>query len=184
MKYRKVGQSGLRVSAISIGGWITMGGSIDDEHSHAILSAAVDQGINFIDLADIYARGQAESVVGQWLLGHQRTQLVISSKTFWPMSSGVNDRGLSRKHIHESCHASLRRLGTDYLDLYFCHRYDEDTPLIETVRAMDDLVRQGKVLYWGTSCWTADQLREAHRIANEIGAHPPIVEQPLSLIHI
>jgi aryl-alcohol dehydrogenase-like predicted oxidoreductase len=155
-----------------------MGGTIDDSQTHEILSGAVDSGINFIDLADVYARGQAERVAGEWLLGRDRTQLVISSKVYWPMSDGINDRGLSRKHIMESCEASLRRLGTDYLDIYFCHRFDEDTPLHETVRAMDDLIRQGKVLYWGTSCWTSAQLKEAHRIAKALGAYAPIVEQP------
>jgi aryl-alcohol dehydrogenase-like predicted oxidoreductase len=155
-----------------------MGGTIDDAQTHEILSGAIEGGINFIDLADVYARGQAERVAGEWLLGRDRAQLVISSKVYWPMSDGINDRGLSRKHIMESCEGSLRRLGTDYLDIYFCHRFDEDTPLKETVRAMDDLIRQGKILYWGTSCWTAAQLKEVHRVAASIGAHAPIVEQP------
>ena len=178
MKFRQVGRSGLKVSAVSIGGWITMGGTIDDDHTQAILQTAVERGVNFIDLADVYANGEAERVAGAALSGFRRSELVISSKCFWPMGPGPNDRGLSRKHIMESCEASLKRLGTDYLDLYFCHRYDDDTPLDETVRAMEDLIRAGKVLYWGTSVWGADQLRHAHDVAQKYGAYAPTVEQP------
>lgn len=178
MEYRNVGESGLKISAVSIGGWITMGGTIDNKVAHNILREALEAGVNFIDLADVYARGEAERVASTLIEQYTRSDLVISSKVYWPMSDDVNDRGLSRKHIMESIDKSLTRLKLDYLDLYFCHRYDESTPLHETVRAMDDLVRSGKILYWGTSCWEADQLREAHRIAKELNAHPPIVEQP------
>ncbi len=178
MEYRNMGRTGLKLSEISLGGWLTFGGSVDDETSFACLDAAVEHGANFIDLADIYARGNAERVVGAWLKGKKRTDFVISSKVYWPMSDNVNDRGLSRKHIMESVEGSLKRLGTDYLDIYFCHRYDEETPLEEVVRAMSDLVKQGKVLYWGTSVWEADQIEGAVEIAKEWLGYQPFVEQP------
>lgn len=178
MKYRNLGRNGLRISEISLGGWLTYGDSVGDETAKACLRTAVEQGINFIDLADVYAHGEAERVVGEWLRDYQRSDLVISSKTFWPMSDNVNDRGLSRKHIMESVEKSLKRLGTDYLDLYFCHRYDENTPLEETVRAMSDLVQQGKVLYWGTSVWEPDQIVNAIDVADHFLGYRPQVEQP------
>ncbi len=178
MEYRRIGKTGLKVSSVSIGGWITMGGTIDDKTSHGILKKSIDLGINFIDLADIYAKGEAESVAGKLLVDYQRSDLVLSSKVFWPMSDNPNDRGLSRKHIMESCEKSLKRLKTDYLDMYFCHRFDEETPLEETLRAMDDLVRQGKILYWGTSVWSSEQLSQAHRVSEKYGAYKPVVEQP------
>ena len=184
MEYRRLGQSGLRVSAISIGGWLTFGGSIEDDATGAILRTAIERGINFIDLADIYARGKAEEAAGRALAGIPRHGMVLSSKVFWPMGDGPNDRGLSRKHIIEACEQSLKRLGTDYLDLYFCHREDPETPLEETARAMDDLIRQGKILYWGTSVWSPTLLRRAHDLADHRGLHAPIVEQPrYSLLH-
>ena len=184
MKYRQVGQSGLRVSEVSIGGWLTFGKSVADETAHDILRVAIDEGINFIDVADIYAKGESERVVGELIRDYRRSDLVISSKVYWPMSDGVNDRGLSRKHIMESVEGSLRRLGTDYLDIYFCHRWDEHVPLDETLRAMEDLVRQGKVLYWGTSMWSGAQLSEAHERAEHWRAYAPTVEQPrYNLIH-
>jgi voltage-dependent potassium channel beta subunit len=184
MEYRSVGNTGLQVSAISIGGWLTFGKSVGQAASHEILAKAIERGVNFIDVADIYAKGESERVVGAMLRDYRRSDLVISSKVFWPMSDNVNDRGLSRKHIFESVHASLRRLQTDYLDLYFCHRFDPNTPLEETVRAMDDLVRQGKVLYWGTSMWSVEQLEMAHLIADRFNAYRPVVEQPrYNLIH-
>lgn len=178
MQYRTLGRSGLQISEISLGGWLTYGGSVEDETAKACLTTAVEHGINFIDLADVYAGGESERVVGEWLKDYRRSDLVISSKVFWPMSDNINDRGLSRKHIMESVHASLKRLGTDYLDIYFCHRYDENTPLEETVRAMSDLVQQGKVLYWGTSVWEADQLSQAVDIADHFLGYRPQVEQP------
>lgn len=179
MEYRKVGQSGLRVSALSIGGWLTFGARIDEHETARILDRAVAGGIDFIDLADVYARGEAERCVGAWLRGRRRNHLVLSSKVFWPMSRRPNDRGLSRKHVFESVDASLARLGTDYLDLYFCHRFDPETPLEETVRAMDDLVHLGKILYWGTSCWGAEELDRVHAICDAGGYYRPVVEQPL-----
>jgi voltage-dependent potassium channel beta subunit len=179
MPHRKLGQAGLRVSTLSLGGWTTFGGSLtDDNLADKLLRTAFDAGVNFFDIADVYAKGESEKLMGKTLMTLPRHRLVISSKVFWPMSDDVNDRGLSRKHIMESAHQSLRRIGTDYLDLYFCHRYDDTVPLEETMRAMDDLVRQGKVLYWGTSEWSGAQLREAHRIARETGWSAPVVEQP------
>ena len=178
MEYRRVGSSGLKVSAISLGGWLTFGGSVEEAEARRVLDAAIDAGINFIDLADVYAKGRAEETVGRFLEGRRRQGLVLSSKAFWPMSEDVNDRGLSRKHLFESIEGSLRRLGTDYLDLYFCHREDPDTPLDETLRAMEDLVRQGKVLYWGTSCWSPATLIKAQGVARLRGWTPPLVEQP------
>ncbi len=179
MSYRPLGRCGTKVSTLSLGGWTTFGGSITSEKTtREILHAAFDAGVNFFDIADVYALGAAETIMGKALASLPRHHLVISSKCFWPMSQDVNDRGLSRKHIMESVERSLTRIGTDYLDILFCHRYDEETPLEETVRAMEDLVRQGKLLYWGTSEWTGAQIREAHAIADKRGAYGPQVEQP------
>jgi voltage-dependent potassium channel beta subunit len=180
MEYRHLGKAGIKVSEIALGAWLTYGESVDETNAHDCIRTAVENGVNFIDVADAYAGGKAEQVVGQAIrdLGLRRQDLVISSKLFWPMSEAVNDRGLSRKHIMESIAGSLRRLGTDYLDIYFCHRYDPETPLEETVRAMDDLVRQGKVLYWGTSVWSAAQIEAAVGVARALNSHPPQVEQP------
>ena len=178
MQYRRLGDAGMKVSAVSLGAWITYGGSVDDTTAVDCLRTAVEQGINFIDTADVYENGQAETVVGGFLKTQKRSELVISSKCYWPMSESVNDRGLSRKHIMESCEASLKRLGTDYLDIYFCHRHDAETPTEETVRAMDDLVHQGKVLYWGTSVWSAVQLEAAVGTAQRVNGYAPKSEQP------
>ncbi|MEM6674045.1 MAG: aldo/keto reductase family protein [Planctomycetota bacterium] len=178
MNYRQMGRTGLRLSSVSLGGWLTLGGSVDASTSHAIVRAAIEEGINFIDLADVYSKGEAERVVGQAIADRDRSSLVLSSKVFGRMGDGPNDRGLSRKHVIESCDASLARLGTDYLDLYFCHRADPETPLEETVRAMDDLVRRGKVHYWGTSVWPVELLDEAHDLCERRGFDPPLVEQP------
>jgi voltage-dependent potassium channel beta subunit len=178
MEYRRLGKAGIKVSAVSLGAWLTFGGSVEDDTAQDCIRAAVEYGVNFIDVADAYARGEAERVVGQVIKDYKRGDLVISSKLFWPMSDNVNDRGLSRKHIMESVEGSLRRLDTDYLDIYFCHRFDPETPLEETVRAMDDLVHQGKVLYWGTSFWEAEQIDAAVEIARQFNAYPPQVEQP------
>jgi voltage-dependent potassium channel beta subunit len=143
-----------------------------------ILHKAYELGVNFFDNADVYAQGKAETVMSEAIKGLPREALVISSKVFWPTMDGPTGGGLSRKHIMESCHASLIRLGLDYLDLYFCHRYDDETPLEEVVRAMDDLVHQGKILYWGTSEWRAGQIANAYGIAAQWGLYPPSVEQP------
>ncbi|MCD4738150.1 MAG: aldo/keto reductase family protein [Anaerolineae bacterium] len=180
MKYRNLGNSGLKVSEIALGAWLTYGSSEGAETTHQCIEAAVANGINYIDLADIYARGEAECLVGDAIqkLGLRRQDLVLASKVYWPMSGNVNDRGLSRKHIMESVEGSLRRIGTDYLDLYFCHRYDPQTPVEEVVRAMDDLVHQGKILYWGTSTWSAAQLEAVVGSARLVNAYRPQVEQP------
>lgn len=180
MEYRRVGKAGIKVSEIALGAWLTFGASVDEAMARACVEAAIDHGINFLDNADVYARGEAERVLGKVVrdLGLRRQELVLSSKVFWPMSDDVNDRGLSRKHIMESVEGSLRRLGTDYLDLYFCHRYDPEAPVEEVVRAMDDLVHQGKVLYWGTSVWSTAQIETAVEVARAFNAYPPQVEQP------
>lgn len=180
MEYRKLGKWGIKVSEVALGAWLTFGADVGEETARACVKEAVDAGVNYLDNADVYGGGEAERVVGKVIrdLGLQRQNLVLSSKTFWPMSEDVNDRGLSRKHVMESVEGSLRRLGTDYLDLYFCHRYDPDTPLEEVVRVMDDLVHQGKVLYWGTSVWDAAQIEAAAGRARLLNAYPPSVEQP------
>ncbi|MGC9398943.1 MAG: aldo/keto reductase family protein [Anaerolineae bacterium] len=180
MNYRNLGNSGLKVSEIALGAWLTYGGSEGLETTRACVKTAVDHGVNYLDLADVYAHGEAERLVGKAIkdLGLNRQHLVIASKVYWPMSEDVNDRGLSRKHIMESVEGSLKRLGVDYLDLYFCHRYDVNTPVEEVVRAMDDLVHQGKILYWGTSVWNAAQLESAVGIARRLNAYRPQVEQP------
>ena len=178
MKYRRLGKAGIKVSEISLGGWLTFGGSVDEETTARIIGTAIDHGVNFIDLADIYARGEAERVCGRVLKNHTRTDLVISSKLFWPMTENINDRGLSRKHLFESIDKTLARLQTDYLDIYFCHRFDPDTEIEEVVRAMDDLIRQGKILYWGTSVWEAGQIATAAAVADEYFCYRPQVEQP------
>jgi voltage-dependent potassium channel beta subunit len=179
MNYRRLGHSGLKVSELSLGGWTTFGDSLTDRQlARQIIITAYDNGINFYDIADIYATGESERMMGQVLQQFPRHTLVISSKLFWPMSDDVNDRGLSRKHIMESIDKSLQRIGTDYLDMYFCHRYDEETPLEETVRAMDDLIHQGKILYWGTSEWTGAQIQAAIDICEKHNLYKPQVEQP------
>jgi voltage-dependent potassium channel beta subunit len=180
MKYRNVGKTGLKISEISLGAWLTYGGSVEKNQSKLCVTKAIESGINFIDIADVYARGEAEKVVGEIISeeNYKRSDLVISSKVFWPMSDDINDRGLSRKHISESIEKSLDRLETNYLDIYFCHRYDRYTPLEETIRAMSDLVDQGLIHYWGTSVWPAVQLERVVWMAKELGCHPPVIEQP------
>ncbi len=180
MNYRRLGKSGLKVSALSLGGWTTFGDSVTDRRlARDIIMKAYDSGINYFDIADVYARGEAEKLMGSLLKLFPRHTLVISSKAFWPMSDDVNDRGLSRKHLVESVNASLQRIGTDYLDLFFCHRWDDETPLEETVRALDDLVHQGKILYWGTSEWTGAQIQAALDLCERHNLVKPQVEQPL-----
>jgi voltage-dependent potassium channel beta subunit len=179
MPYRRLGQAGLKVSALSLGGWTTFGGSIADHDVAAvIIRRAFDAGVNFFDIADVYAKGDAELQMGAVLRHLPRHELVISSKVYWPMSDDVNDKGLSRKHIIASVDNSLKRIGTDHLDIYFCHRFDDDTALEETARAMDHVIRQGKVLYWGTSEWTGAQLRDASAICDRRNLYAPVVEQP------
>ncbi len=178
MKYRRVGKSGLKISEISLGAWLTYGNSVESDAAGKIIKVAVEAGVNFIDIADIYAKGEAEKVVGRAIKDYTRSDLVLSSKVFWPMSDNVNDAGLSRKHIMESVEKSLKRIGTDYLDIYYCHRFDKETPVDETVRAMSDLVQQGKVLYWGTSVWEAEEIEQAVGEAKRWNRYLPSVEQP------
>jgi voltage-dependent potassium channel beta subunit len=178
MHYRRLGKSGLKISEISLGSWITFGNQINKQTATDLIKAAYDQGVNYLDNADAYANGQAEIVMGEAIKDLSRESLVISSKVFWPTMPGPNGRGLSRKHITESIHASLKRLGTDYVDLYFCHRYDPDTPVEEVVRTMNDLIHQGKILYWGTSEWEAHQIVQAFAVARQYGLIPPTMEQP------
>jgi voltage-dependent potassium channel beta subunit len=177
MVYRRMGRSGLKLSVFSIGSWVTYGHTVDVASARACLLAAYDGGVNFFDNAEAYGGGKAEEVVGATLKELRRESLVISSKVFWG-GDGPNDSGLCHKHVVEACHAALRRLQTDYIDLYYCHRPDPHTPVEETVRAMDLLIRQGKVFYWGTSEWSAQQIREACAVAKQLGAPLPAVEQP------
>ncbi len=179
MKYNRLGHAGMKVSAVSIGGWINFGeGKVAENTARQVVEAAYDADINFFDLADIYGKGEAEKQMGAVLAQFPRHTLVISTKVYWPMSDDVNDRGLSRKHIMESIDKSLARLGTEYIDIYFCHRPDPDTPIRETARAMADLISQGKVLYWGTSEWTGAQIAEAYAICERYGWPLPRTEQP------
>ncbi|MDE1549567.1 aldo/keto reductase family protein [Jeotgalibaca caeni] len=178
MKYRNLGNSGLRVSEIALGSWLTYGKSVEDDTARTCIQTAYEAGINFFDTANVYENGSAEEVLGKVLKDYDRSSLVVASKVFFPMGDGPNDRGLSRKHIMEQCDASLQRLGMDYLDLYQCHRYDPTVPLEETLWALDDLQRQGKILYAGVSEWPADKIQEAHRIAKERNFRPLISNQP------
>src|SRR4028119_763056 len=171
MEFRHLGRSGLLVSEISYGNWITHGSQVEEDAAIACVRAALDVGITTFDTADVYAGTRAEEVLGRALKGQRREGLEIFTKVYWPTGPGPNDRGLSRKHILESINGSLRRLQTDYVDLYQAHRYDYETPLEETMQAFADVVRQGKVLYIGVSEWTAEQLRDGHALATELGVH-------------
>ena len=178
MEYRTLGRSGLRVSEISLGSWLTYGATVDVAGAAKVVAAALDLGINLFDTADVYAGGAAEEALREALRGATRHKVVIATKAFFPMSDDPNDRGLSRKHLVESVEQSLRRLGTDYLDLHQCHRFDESVPLDETVRAYEDLIRSGKLLYWGVSEWSDRQIAEAAAIADDAGGYRPISSQP------
>ncbi|HEU4418991.1 MAG TPA: aldo/keto reductase family protein, partial [Planctomycetota bacterium] len=179
MLYRNVGSSGLKVSAVGLGSWLTIGHSVDAKSTSRLVAAAFERGVNLFDTADVYARGEAERVLGTAIKPLPRHRLVLATKCFFPMSDDPNDCGLSRKHVQESLAASLRRLQTDYVDLYQCHRFDPGTPLLETARAMDDLVRRGLVLYWGTSQWPAQKLDEVVELCRAQALHAPISNQPL-----
>lgn len=169
---------GRDIAPIALGGWLTLGDRLDAAASLRLLRAAVDGGVNFLDLADVYAHGEAERLVGRLLAEIGRDRVVVASKVFWPTSERPEDRGLSRRHIHASIDRTLQRLGADVLDVYFCHREDPSVPLAETVAAMGELVRGGKVRAWGTSCWRPQTLRRAHALARELGVAAPAVEQP------
>jgi voltage-dependent potassium channel beta subunit len=179
MEYRRLGKSGLKVGAFSFGSWVTFGNQVGDTTSEDLMKLAYDNGVNFFDNAELYADGQSEVVMGNVLkkMGWGRDTFIVSSKVYWG-GKLPTQLGLSRKHVTEACHAALKRLQVDYLDLYFCHRADRDTPVEETVSAMTDLIRQGKVLYWGTSEWDAGSIMEAHGIARQYNLIPPTMEQP------
>ena len=177
METRFLGRSGLRVTPFAFGSWLTFGQG-GPQNAGKMVDYALERGINFLDTADVYDNGAAESMLGRILTKHRRQHIVLATKVYWNMSDNPNDWGLSRKHIFESIDDSLQRMQTDYVDLYQCHRFDTTVPLDETVRAMGDLIRLGKVLYWGTSCWTGAQLREACEIADRLHVPRPISEQP------
>jgi voltage-dependent potassium channel beta subunit len=182
MEYRYLGKTGLQVSALSFGSWLTFGKQVGNDVARECMKIAYDQGVNFFDNAEIYARGQAEAVMGSILqeMGWSRDSYVLSSKVYFGLGGTLkpNQRGLSRKHIYEGLHGSLKRLQADYLDLYFCHRPDYNTPVEETVWAMNVLIQQGKILYWGTSEWPADRIMEAHLVARQNNLIGPAMEQP------
>jgi aryl-alcohol dehydrogenase-like predicted oxidoreductase len=178
MEYRHLGKSGLKISEIAYGNWVTHGSQIEEDAARACVLAALDEGISTFDTADAYAGGRAEEVLGRALKGVRRESVEIFTKVYWPVGDGANNSGLSRKHICESLHNSLRRLGTDYVDLYQAHRYDYETPLEETLRAFDDLVRAGKALYIGVSEWRAEQIAAALRLADEMGLDRIVSNQP------
>jgi voltage-dependent potassium channel beta subunit len=179
MQYRRLGKSGLKVSEFSFGAWVTFGKQVGEDDAASIMGAAYDAGINFFDNAEGYEQGNAEKVMGEALrqLGWRRDSYAVSSKVFWG-GDKPTQKGLSAKHVTDAAHAALQRLGVDYLDLYFCHRPDIDTPIEETVRAMHNLIVQGKVIYWGTSEWSAQQLTEAYAVARQHDLTPPTMEQP------
>ena len=184
MHYRRLGRSGLKVSEISFGAWVTFGGQLNEDTASDLIHAAYEHGVNYFDNADAYGNGEAEIIMGKAIKDLPREALVISSKVFWPTMPGPNGRGLSRKHVVESINASLRRFDSDYIDLYYCHRYDPDTPIEEVVFTMNTLIQQGKILYWGTSEWTAAQISQAHGVARQYNLIPPTMEQPqYSMLH-
>jgi voltage-dependent potassium channel beta subunit len=181
MQYRKLGNTGIQISALSLGSWITFGKQIEDNISEKLMSVAYDAGINFFDNAEIYARGQSEIVMGKALknLNGPRSSYMVSSKVFFGYETDKpNQRGLSRKHVIEGCDAALKRLQVDYIDLFFCHRPDKNTPILETVQAMNTLIQQGKILYWGTSEWSAQEILQAHLEAARYQLIGPVMEQP------
>lgn len=179
MKYRKLGNTGLKVSEIAYGSWLTFANQVELDNAKKIINRAIELGINYFDSADAYEKGKAEELLGEILPNRKRSQYVVATKAYWPQSEYETDKGLSRKHVIDSIHMSLDRLKLKYVDLFYCHRYDEETPLIETLEAIEDMIRQGKILYWGTSEWTAAQIAEAHKICNEKQWHKPVVNQPL-----
>ncbi|MDP9181237.1 MAG: aldo/keto reductase family protein, partial [Actinomycetota bacterium] len=178
MEFRSLGRSGLKVSEVSYGNWLTHGSQVEADAATACVREAIECGITTFDTADVYAGTKAETVLGEALKGVKRESYELFTKVYWPTGSGPNERGLSRKHIVESCHASLKRLQTDHVDLYQAHRYDYETPLEETVRAFDDLVRQGKVMYVGVSEWKASEIAAALEIADSLGLNRIVSNQP------
>lgn len=179
MKYRRLGGSGLKVSEISLGSWLTYGGYVERDNAVKAIETAYDLGVNFFDTANVYEKGAAEKVLGETLRNYPRESYVLATKVYGDMGTGPNDRGLSRKHITEQCHASLKRLGAEYVDIMYCHRFDTETPIEETLRALDDLVRQGKVYYVGVSEWTAAQMMDALAVADRYLLDHIVVNQPI-----
>jgi aryl-alcohol dehydrogenase-like predicted oxidoreductase len=179
MQYRHLGRAGVRVSAISLGSWLTYGNSTEEKTAIDCIHTAYELGINLFDTANVYNRGEAEKVVGRAVSDFPRESFVLATKVYFPMGDGPNDRGLSRKHIMEQCHASLRRLNTDYIDLYQCHRYDNETPVEEVLRALDDLVTQGKILYAGVSEWSAAQISDGVHTARALNLDKIVSNQPI-----
>lgn len=179
MQYRKLGRTGLKVSEISLGSWLTYGNAVENNMAVKTIDTAYELGINFFDTANAYNRGEAEKVVGEALGKYRRDSYVLATKVFFPMGDGPNDRGLSRKHVFEQAHASLKRLKVDYIDILYCHRYDPETPVEETLRTIDDLIRQGKIFYAGVSEWTGAQLQEAINVADRYLLDRIVVNQPL-----
>ena len=179
MEYQRLGKTGLKVSKISLGSWLTYGNAIEKETAIATIDKAYELGINFFDTANVYAQGDAEKVVGQALRRYNRDSYVLATKVFHPMGDGPNDRGLSRKHVFEQVHASLKRLNLDYVDILYCHRFDPQTPLEETLRTIEDLIRQGKILYMGVSEWTAAQIVEGLRVQDRYLLDHIVVNQPV-----
>ncbi|MCB9497375.1 MAG: aldo/keto reductase family protein [Fibrobacteria bacterium] len=178
MQYRNLGNTGLRISTITYGSWLTFGSQVELDGARAILEKAFALGINSFDTADVYNKGAAETLLGQILPKRRRSEYVIATKAFWPMSEHPTDKGLSRKHLFDSIDASLDRLNLKYVDLFYAHRFDPETPIEETCQAFDDLIRQGRILYWGTSEWTADQIRDVHELCKLRGWRAPVVNQP------
>ncbi len=178
MRYRHLGRSGVRVSTISLGSWLTFGHKTDEDIAVQCVRRAFDLGVNLFDTANMYSEGRAETILGAALAPVPRHEYVLATKAFFPVGPGPNDRGLSRKHIFEQVHQSLSRLRTDYIDLFQCHRYDAETPLDETLRAIDDLIAQGKVLYGGVSVWSVENIRDAMALARDLGLRRLISNQP------
>jgi aryl-alcohol dehydrogenase-like predicted oxidoreductase len=178
MRYRQLGRWGVNVSVIGLGSWLTYGGAVEESAARDCIVSAFENGINFFDTANVYAGGRSEEVVGRAIAAFERDDIVLATKVYFPMDSGPNDRGLSRKHIREQIDRSLQRLGSSYVDLYQCHRFDVNTPLEETCGAMNDLVRAGKILYWGVSEWTADQIAGAVALSRARGWAEPVSNQP------
>lgn len=183
MEYRRMGRTGLQLSVLSFGSWVTFARQTDDEDNDRLMSIAYDAGVNFFDNAEVYSAGKSEEMMGRILKkkGWDRTSYVLSSKAFFGWKGEQkkpNQHGLSRKHLVEACHEALTRMQTDYLDLYYCHRPDPNVPMEEIVRTMNTLIQQGKILYWGTSEWSAAEIVEAHMVAKDLGLEGPVVEQP------
>lgn len=183
MNYRRIGRYGVKVSEMALGSWLTYGGSYGQEQANACVKKAYDLGINYFDTADVYGAGlthpgAAEEILAKSLEDFSRSSYVLATKTFWRVGDGPNDTGLSRKHIMEQCNASLKRLNTDYIDIFYCHRYDPETPVDEVMRALDDLIHQGKILYAGVSEWSATQILDAQDTAKRLNLNPIAINQP------